>query len=155
MIANILEKRYKVSLILSVIYAVLLFFPALTDINVNYSANSQYYSYFDFLIGGFCSIKILLLVLCTISIFCLSGRLKNIFSQTNLDKLIILFIIAHFILNRFIWKAWEKAMYPTGDIFFSYIFYWLVDVLMFLIYVFGYVKDMRNNQISDTTKIIE
>lgn len=143
MISNILEKRYKITTFISVIYIVLLFFPALTKVNVDNPSNSNYYSYFDLLLGGNSIFKIILLALITIVIFNLSIKERQIHSSNTIDKKIILCVIMHFCLNRFIWKSWEQSLYPIADIFFTYIFYWLTDGLLFIIYAFGYVRDIK------------
>lgn len=143
MFSNILGKRYKITAFISIVYIVLMFFPALTKVNVDNPSNNGYYSYFDLLLGGNSTLKIILLMLCTTVILYLSVKNREIYKPDVSDKKIILCVIIHFCLNRLIWKSWEKSFYPIADIFFTYIFYWLVDWLLFIIFVFGYVRDMK------------
>lgn len=141
----LINKRYNITFVLSIIYVVLFFFPALVYINTSNPTENAYCSYFQMITHGFCIIKILLMIVCNVSIFIFSKKIVKGITENKSNVIIICSFILHFLLNRWVWKDWEALFYPTGDIFFTYIFYWIVDVLIVILLIVGFFVKNENN----------
>ena len=143
-IAFIISKKYNITLVISIIYAVLLFFPALVYIDTANPTQNKYLSYFDMVTHGFGLIKIPLMIVCIVAIFLLSRKIIKGLGINKSNIIIVCAFVLHFLLNRALWKDWEKLFYPTGDIFFTYIFYWIVDALVILMFLLSFVMKKLN-----------